>query len=69
MIPDTINIDFIKIDVEGAEFLVLSGAKNILLKSKPVVVFEYGLGASDFYGTDPEMMFGYFNEKTVRSCG
>jgi len=62
VIPNNVKIDFIKIDVEGAEFLVLSGAKNILLKSKPVVVFEYGLGASDFYGTDPEMMFNYFKD-------
>jgi len=62
VIPENVKIDFIKIDVEGAEFLVLSGAKNILLKSKPVVVFEYGLGASDFYGTDPEMIFSYFKD-------
>lgn len=61
-IPDNLKIDFIKIDVEGAEFLVLSGAKEVLGKHHPVVVFEYGLGASEFYGTTPEMMFGYFDE-------
>ncbi|MCF8365277.1 MAG: FkbM family methyltransferase [Bacteroidales bacterium] len=60
VIPDNIKIDFIKIDVEGAEFLVLSGAVKILHQSKPVVIFEYGLGASDFYGTEPDMMFNFF---------
>ena len=60
--PD-VKIDFIKLDVEGAEYLVLKGSKNILLKSKPIVVFEYGLGASDYYGTDPATMFDFFNKE------
>ncbi len=53
IIPSDVKIDFIKIDVEGAELGVLKGAKNILIKSKPVVIFEFGLGASDFYNTKP----------------
>jgi FkbM family methyltransferase len=36
-------IDFLKIDVEGAEFLVLSGAKKMLeTKSIGMIQFEYG---------------------------
>lgn len=53
LIPADVTIDFIKIDVEGAELGVLKGAKNLLLKYKPVIVFEFGLGASDFYNTKP----------------
>ena len=53
VIPDDVAIDFIKIDVEGAELGVLQGAQNILLKNKPTVIFEFGLGASDFYNTKP----------------
>jgi FkbM family methyltransferase len=53
----------IKIDVEGAEFLVLSGCKNTLINSRPVVIFEYGLGASNYYNTEPEMMFDFFNKE------
>lgn len=60
LIPDTIKTDLIKIDVEGAEYMVLSGSERILRQHNPIVIFEYGLGASDFYGTKPEMMFGFF---------
>ena len=34
---------FIKIDVQGAEYNVLSGAVQILRRDKPVVYFEYYL--------------------------
>ena len=53
------KIDFIKIDVEGGEFSVLKGAKQILNKWKPFVIFESGLGASDYYGTKPEVLFKF----------
>ena len=59
--PNT-NIDFIKIDVEGAEMLVLEGAKKTIQRCKPIVVFEHGLGASDVYGTTPRQMFTFFKE-------
>jgi FkbM family methyltransferase len=32
--------DFIKVDVEGAEFLVLGGAEQTLRRHRPIVVFE-----------------------------
>jgi len=33
---------------------VLKGAQNTIKRSKPVIVFEHGLGASEHYGTTPE---------------
>ncbi len=63
VIPENIKIDFIKIDVEGAEFGVLKGGKQLLKKSLPVIVFESGLGASDFYGTKPEDLYKYITEE------
>jgi len=53
------KIDFIKIDVEGGEFGVLKGAKNILQKNKPVILFECGKGASDYYGTNPLDLYDF----------
>jgi len=35
--------DFVMIDAEGAEWLVLQGATSTLKQSKPVVAFEHGL--------------------------
>lgn len=48
--PDYVP-DLIKIDVEGAEQLVLEGAMRTLKTHKPVVVFEHGPGAASRYGT------------------
>jgi FkbM family methyltransferase len=55
---------FIKIDVEGAELQVLAGSIRTLVRDKPIIVFEHGLGAAEFYGTRPEQVFELFS-----SCG
>ena len=60
IIPKDLKIDLIKIDVEGGELLVLEGAKQTIDREKPVVVFEHGLGASEFYDANPEKVFNYF---------
>jgi FkbM family methyltransferase len=60
ILPPDLPIDFIKIDVEGAEMLVLAGAKQTIARHKPIVVFEHGLGGSDIYGTTPRKVFDYF---------
>lgn len=62
IIPPSLKIDLIKIDVEGAEYQVLLGAKRTLQTWKPWVIFENGLGASDHYGTTPEMVFDFFED-------
>jgi FkbM family methyltransferase len=58
--PET-TIDFIKIDVEGAEFEVLKGAGRILSEDKPTLLFECGLGGSDFYGVKPQSLYDYLS--------
>ena len=60
IIPADLHIDFIKIDVEGAEMFVLKGAEKTIQRCKPVVVFEHGLGGSDVYGTTPKQIFEFF---------
>lgn len=62
VIPAETKIDFIKIDVEGGEFDVLKGAKNILKNHQPILVFECGIGASEFYGTKPKEIFQYLTD-------
>lgn len=58
-IPVDLNVRFIKIDVEGGEFNVLKGAERILKDSKPFLLFEFGLGASDFYETNPSEFYDF----------
>lgn len=57
VIPRDIKISFIKIDVEGGEYKVLLGARETILTSRPVIVFEHGLGGSDHYGIGPELIY------------
>ncbi len=57
LIPAEAKIDLIKIDVEGAELGVLQGSINTIKKNKALVIFEFGLGASDFYNTTPKDIY------------
>ncbi|MFN6462691.1 MAG: FkbM family methyltransferase [Nostoc sp. DedVER02] len=51
------KVSFIKIDVEGAELQVLSGAKNIIKRDKPIIIFEFGSVAADYYATKPDDIY------------
>jgi len=63
LIPWDEEIHFIKIDVEGGEFGVLKGAKKLLTKNKPTILFECGKGASDYYGTDPLELYDFIADE------
>lgn len=63
-IPADQKIDLIKIDVEGAEYGVLKGGIMTIKRNKPVIVFEFGMGASDFYGTKPTDIFQLITNET-----
>lgn len=62
IIPAAIPITLVKIDVEGAEYHVLMGSEGLLKRDKPFVIFEHGLGASNFYGTTPELVYHFFEK-------
>ena len=51
------QVSLMKIDVEGGELDVLKGATGILTSDKPILIFEFGKGASEYYGTMPHHMF------------
>jgi FkbM family methyltransferase len=57
---DNRHIDLIKIDVEGAEFDVLLGARETISRSRPVILFEFGLGGAEYFGVDAETMYDFF---------
>lgn len=62
VIPANTRIDILKIDVEGGEYDVLAGSKNILANFHPLLIFEFGIGGSDVYGVTPEKMFDLLNK-------
>ncbi len=56
LLDQTVKIGFMKIDVEGAEYAVIRGAREMITRDKPFIIFEFGLGAADCYGVTPAMM-------------
>jgi FkbM family methyltransferase len=64
VLDKNIKIDLIKIDVEGGELLVLEGAQESIKRNKPVIIFEHGLGASEFYNSSPEKVY-----QLLKACG
>jgi FkbM family methyltransferase len=59
-LPTNYTPHLIKIDVEGAELFVLEGAAETLRRCQPIVIFEHGLGASEFYEATPERVYDLF---------
>lgn len=57
LVADGQRVTFVKIDVEGGELGVLQGGLQMLAEQRPGVVFEHGLGASDYYETRPEDVY------------
>lgn len=60
ILPLDVDVDMIKIDVEGGELGVLQGAKETIIRCQPVVIFEHGKGASEHYGTTPADIYRFF---------
>jgi FkbM family methyltransferase len=46
LIDENIQIDFLKIDAEGSELSILRGAKQLISKNRPAILFEHGPSAS-----------------------
>jgi hypothetical protein len=55
-------LDFIKIDVEGAEHLVIRGAQQTLERLRPTMVFEYNEEAgAEAYKLLENLGYGLFD--------
>jgi len=56
------KIDFVKIDVEGAEYLVLKGAKDMLKNYSPVILLELQGVHTEYFGYSPEEVINYLGD-------
>jgi FkbM family methyltransferase len=65
MIPQEVRIDLIKIDVEGAEGLVIEGAIDTIKRNKPYIILEHGGSSSMAFGVSS----GDIYDLLVEQCG
>lgn len=63
IIPADLPIAFIKVDVEGGELGVFRGGVATLRRSRPVVVFECGVGGADYFGSRPGDLFDLLSKE------
>lgn len=63
LVPADVRVRFMKIDVEGAEYMVLRGARETILRGRPYIAFEYGNAGIKSYGTTPEMMWALLHDE------
>lgn len=61
VIPNDMRIDFIKIDVEGAELLVLRGGEQLIKKNKPIIIFEHGASSASKFETTPDQIYDFLS--------
>jgi FkbM family methyltransferase len=66
VIPQDYAPSFIKIDVEGAEYLVLAGARETLKRSKPTIWFEHGADSSKYFQTTSTQIWDLLDELDYR---
>lgn len=59
VIPANTKIGFIKIDVNGAELKVLKGARQLLKRDGPFVLFECTRGGLDDHGIEANEVFDF----------
>jgi FkbM family methyltransferase len=65
ILPRDIKIDFIKIDTEGAEFMVLCGAAQAIIRNKPFIIFEHSSRKAATFGVNSDMVYDFIVDKCL----
>lgn len=59
LFADIRRLDYVKIDVEGAEVSVLEGGRNLLRKTRPMISVEYGVPTYSAYGLTSDSLWSW----------
>jgi FkbM family methyltransferase len=62
LVPPSLRVDFVKVDVEGVELAVLKGAKQLILRNRPVVLFECTRANLSRAKTSAREVFDFIND-------
>ncbi len=62
VIPLNTAIDFIHMNIDGAELEVLKGAENLLFKHHPKILFTCKSANLGFYNTNPTELFAFITK-------
>ena len=62
LVPEDAPVHLLKIDAEGAERQVLLGARELLLRARPVVVFECGPDGAARFGYESTDLWDFFTQ-------
>lgn len=61
LLPETLPVKYIKIDIEGGEYHALKGAVKLLTRQRPIIAFENGRQATaDLYGYSKDEFWTFF---------
>jgi len=63
IIPSDSRVSFIKIDIEGAEYLAMRGGVETIKRSRPLIVFEAGKKGTSCYGITPDQIFSFLENE------
>jgi FkbM family methyltransferase len=62
------RLDFIKIDAEGGEMLILEGATEALKRFRPILSVEYGRPSYSAYGNSAETLYRFAEKHSYIIC-
>ena len=60
------KVDFIKADIEGAEWLLLKGASNVIERERPMLFLEIQAHSTRLFGYEPCDVFAWLVERGYR---
>jgi FkbM family methyltransferase len=66
VVDPSLDVDLIKIDVEGAELFALRGATRLLARCRPTLLFESTKSALDTWNLTPDTLFTFLREQGYR---